>query len=140
MMYTREPGIMFIMDAYSMPMTPAPTTMSVRGITQSGRSTSSESKTWRSWKGIWPGRAGRVPVAMSTLSAVMSLDSSLSPGLVDVTERVCGPSNEPWPEITLILLRSSCSATMSRSRWTTADTWRKMSAVVNCRLSPDDLP
>ena len=57
------------MDAYSTPMTPAPTTTIELGTVSSSRIWS-ESSTRVPSNSTLVGRAGRVPVAMTTLSAV----------------------------------------------------------------------
>ena len=56
-------------EAYSMPITPAPTTTMLRG-TACRLMTPSESTIVRSSKSTLSGRAGRVPAAMMILSAV----------------------------------------------------------------------
>ncbi len=57
-------------EAYSTPMTPAPTTVIVRGTASSRRRMPSESMTRPSSKSTPFGRAGRVPTASTMLSAV----------------------------------------------------------------------
>ena len=56
------------MDAYSRPITPAPTTVSVRGMRRSSRMPS-ESSTVAPSKSTPAGRAGRVPTAITIRSA-----------------------------------------------------------------------
>ena len=56
-------------DAYSTPITPAPTTVIERGTRWSIRSRPSESMIVRSSKATVPGRAGLVPTAMTMRSA-----------------------------------------------------------------------
>jgi hypothetical protein len=63
----RAPNI----DAYSMPMTPAPTTVIVRGTRLCSFSSPSESITDSSSKRTEAGRAGRVPTARMMRSAVI---------------------------------------------------------------------
>ena len=62
------------MDAYSMPITPAPATTIDRG-TCSSRSTPSESITVRSSNATLSGRAGRVPVAITMFLALTRRDT-----------------------------------------------------------------
>jgi len=75
------------MDAYSIPMTPAPATTIDRG-TRSRWTIPSESITVRSSKSTVSGRAGRVPVAITTLAAV-ARRSRPSPSSIST---VCGSS------------------------------------------------
>ena len=71
MMVTFVPGRTLIMEAYSMPMTPAPTTMKERGTRSMPPHRSwSESNTRLPSYTAPSKRTGRVPQAMSTLSVV----------------------------------------------------------------------
>ena len=74
------------MDAYSMPITPAPTTTIERG-TRSRWLMPSESMIVLSSKATLGGRAGRVPVATTILSAV-----TLRVRLPSSTSMECGPT------------------------------------------------
>ena len=91
---TRVPSAANI-DAYSIPITPAPTTTREFG-SQSSETMSSESSTVRPSKATVEGRAGRVPVAITILAAVMrrSMPDTLS------TEIECGSRKRPWPAST----------------------------------------
>ncbi|MCU1630132.1 MAG: hypothetical protein JWP64_5081 [Pseudonocardia sp.] len=82
-------------EAYSMPMTPAPTTTIEVG-TRLSLTTASESTTWysSSSNSTSGGRAGRVPVAITILSAVTVL---WSPRAAPCTVTVCGSSNWAVP-------------------------------------------
>ena len=80
-----------IIDAYSAPITPAPTTVIVRGR-RSSLSIPSESITVRSSKETSVGRAGTVPTAITMRSAVQALAPS-SP--CTVTE--WGPEKDAKP-------------------------------------------
>ena len=79
------------MDAYSMPITPAPATIMDRG-TRSRCSTPSESITVRSSKATLAGRAGRVPVAITMFLAVIRWTWSRPSS----TSIVCGPRSAPF--------------------------------------------
>ena len=75
---TRVPSAANI-EAYSIPITPAPTTTSDPG-TRCSFSTASESITWSSSNSTSGGRAGRVPVAITMFAAVtVSLSPRASP-------------------------------------------------------------
>ena len=82
------------MDAYSIPMIPAPTTTIEAGMWSRSR-TPSESTMRRSSNSISFGRAGRVPVASTIRSALTLKSSSLRPS---VTSMVCGSRKVavPW--------------------------------------------
>ena len=80
----RRPNI----DAYSTPITPAPTTVMLRGSRWCRFSSPSESITCSSSNCTSCGRAGYVPAAMMMLAAVTCLAPSSS-----VIETVCSSSN-----------------------------------------------
>ena len=84
------------MLAYSMPTTPAPSTVMVFGIRGSCRIVS-ESKTVSPSKGTSSGRFGREPVAITKWSAV-SVRSSAPPG--GRTATAWGPAKRAWPSTT----------------------------------------
>ncbi len=90
------------MEAYSMPITPAPTT-TIESGTRSSRIMPSESITVRSSNSTLSGRAGRVPVAMMILSAVTLLPLPYS----STTSMVCGSRNLPEPTSVVTWLRES---------------------------------
>ncbi len=102
------------MEAYSIPITPAPATTIDRG-TLSRCTIPSESITVRSSNSTVSGRAGRVPVAMTTWSALARrtrpVPSSIS--------TVCGSTKLPVPVMILTRLRVSWLRTTSISRPTT---------------------
>ena len=81
------------MLAYSIPTTPAPSTVMVLGIRGSCRIVS-ESKSASLSKGTSSGRFGREPVAITKKSA-LSVRSSPPPG--GRTETACGPAKRAWP-------------------------------------------
>ena len=89
-------------DAYSMPMTPAPTTTMLRG-TAWRLMTPSESTIVRSSKSTLSGRAGRVPAAMTALSKLTRV-SRPEPAS---TQTEWASANRPVPVISEILLRAS---------------------------------
>ena len=99
-------------DAYSMPITPAPTTVIVRGTWCSSLSRPSESMTVRSSNSTDAGRAGRVPLAMMIRRA--RIGSSLSSILI-----VFASSNRAWPGSRPTRLRRNCSRTTAVSAATT---------------------
>ena len=102
------------MDAYSMPITPAPTTTIDRG-TRSRWMMPSESMIVFSSKATVEGRAGRVPVAMTILSAVIL---RVRPARSS-TSMLCGPTKYPMPCMIMTRLRVSWLRTTSFSRLTT---------------------
>ena len=79
---TRDPSAANI-EAYSMPITPAPTTRSASGIFSRCR-IPSESSTVRSLNSTLVGRAGRVPTAITIFSAVTWRLAPSSPETVTV--------------------------------------------------------
>ena len=108
---TRVPSAAKI-DAYSTPMTPAPTTTSESGTVSKVRIWS-ESRTLTPSKSTWSGRAGVVPVAMTTLSAVrVRCDPEPSMSI----ESVCGSRKLAAPAISSMWLRISCDRMTSVSR------------------------
>jgi hypothetical protein len=102
-------------EAYSTPMTPAPTTTMESG-TFSSESTWSESSTREPSNSTCEGRAGVVPVAMMILSAVR-VRNTCEPSMS--TERVCGSANDAMPGISSTWLRLSWALITSVSRPTT---------------------
>ena len=102
------------MEAYSIPITPAPATTIERG-TVCRWTIPSESMTVRSSNSTLGGRAGRVPVAITILSAVArrTRPSPLS------TSTVCGSMKLPVPVMLATRLRESWLRTTSISRPTT---------------------
>ena len=102
------------MDAYSIPMTPAPATTIERG-TLSRRTIPSESITVRSSNSTLAGRAGLVPVAMAILPA---LARRVRPS-PSSTSTVCGSMKPAVPVMIAIRLRDSWLRTTSISRPTT---------------------
>ena len=111
---TRVPSAANI-EAYSMPITPAPTT-TIESGTCSSCSTPSESSTRSPSNSTCDGRAGLVPVAITILSAVTV---SWSPRTVPSTLTVCGSSNWAVPPRMSTWLRSSWLRMISISRPTT---------------------
>ena len=111
---TRVPSAANI-EAYSMPITPAPTTTIELGTCWIC-STLSESSTRSSSNSTCDGRAGRVPVAMTIFSAVTVL---WSPRAVPCTVTVCGSSKWAVPPRISTWLRSSWLRMISTSRPTT---------------------
>ncbi len=118
------------MDAYSMPITPAPATTIERG-TFSRWTIVSESITVRSSNSTLAGRAGRVPVAITILSA---LARRLRPSPAS-TSIVCGSTNLPVPVRTVTRLRDSWLRTTSISRPTTWVVRAARSAMVMSSLT-----
>ena len=102
------------MDAYSIPITPAPATTIERG-TFSRWTIPSESITVRSSNSTLAGRAGRVPVAITILSA---LAWRLRPSPAS-TCTVCGSTKLQVPVSIVTRLRDSWLRTTSISRPTT---------------------
>ena len=102
------------MDAYSIPMIPAPATTIVRG-TRSSEMIPSESMTVRSSNSTLLGRAGRVPVAITIFSAVAR---RTRPALSS-TSTVFASTKYPVPVSILIPFRVSWLRTTSISRPTT---------------------
>ena len=102
------------MEAYSIPMTPAPATTIERG-TFSRWTIPSESMTVRSSNSTLSGRAGRVPVAMTILSA---LARRIRPAPSSIST-VCGSVKLPVPVRIVTRLRVSWLRTTSISRPTT---------------------
>jgi hypothetical protein len=116
-------------EAYSMPITPAPTTTIARG-TCGSCSTPSESSTVTSSNSTDFGRFGRVPVATMMFCAVTRRSSP-----TEVAETVCASTKcaSPWSSATP--LRASWFLTTSISRWITACVRQKRSSVVICSLT-----
>ncbi len=81
------------MLAYSIPTTPAPSTVIVFGMRGSCRIVS-ESKTVSPSKGTSSGRLGREPVAITKKSAVRVRVSAPFGG---VTATAWGPAKRAWP-------------------------------------------
>ena len=102
------------MEAYSIPITPAPATSIERG-TLSRFTIPSESMTVRSSNSTLAGRAGRVPVAITILSAVARRTRPSPPS----TSTVCGSTKLPVPVRIETRLRASWLRTTSISRLTT---------------------
>ncbi len=127
---TRVPSAANI-EAYSMPITPAPTTTIVCG-TASRFSTPSESTTRLPSNAISGGRAGRVPTPMTIFSAVTFCpDSSFS---LTRTSSVCGSTKRAVPLISRTRLRASWLRITSVSRpityWVRASrSWTVMSSL-----------
>ena len=118
------------MDAYSMPITPAPTITMDRG-TRSSDSTLSESMIVRPSNSTLAGRAGRVPVAMTMCSAV----SSRSWPVISRRATVCGSTKRPTPAYRDTWLRESWLRMTSTSRPTTCRVRGVRSATVMSSLS-----
>ncbi len=118
------------MDAYSMPITPAPATIMDRG-TCSRCSTPSESITRRSSNSTLSGRAGRVPVAITMSLAVIRRVRSRPSS----TSTVCGPAKHAVPEMMDTRLRVSWLRTTSISRPTTCWVRAVRSAMVISSLT-----
>jgi hypothetical protein len=116
-------------DAYSIPITPAPATTIDRG-TCSRWTIPSESITVRSSNSTLGGRAGRVPVAMTIFSALAR--RSLPPSS---TSTVCGSTKEPVPVRIVTRLRESWLRTTSISRPTTWLVLAARSAIVISSLT-----
>jgi hypothetical protein len=106
----RRPNI----DAYSTPITPAPTTTMLRGSRWWRCRSPSESMIVSSSKCTPFGRAGLVPQAMTMLAAVISFLPSSS-----VMQMVCSSTNEPSPNSSPTRLRRNCSRTTCASAPTT---------------------
>ncbi len=81
-------------DAYSTPITPAPTTVMERGTRRSIRSRPSESMIVRSSKATLAGRAGSVPTAMTIRSARIG---SSEPSILTVwsSSKQAPPGSQP---------------------------------------------
>ena len=122
-------------DAYSMPITPAPTTTIERG-TRSRWMMPSESMIVLSSKATLDGRAGLVPVAMTILSAV-TLRVRPPPSS---TSTACGPTKWAWPGMIVTRLRASWLRTTSLSRLTTCVVRAVRSAIVISSLTRYDCP
>ena len=118
------------MDAYSMPMTPAPATTMVRG-TCSRCTMPSESMIVRSSNATLAGRAGRVPTAITTASAV-TVRTRPCPSS---TSTVLGPANRALPARIVTRLRDSWLRTTSVSRLTTCWVRAARSAMVISSLT-----
>ena len=84
------------MLAYSMPITPAPSTIIVCGMRGSCRMVSL-SNTVSPSKGTSSGRFGREPVAITKNSAVRV---RISPPVGGVTASACGSTKRPCPRTT----------------------------------------
>ena len=117
------------MEAYSMPITPPPTTTSARGRCGSFRMPS-ESSTVESSNSTVFGRFGRVPTAITMLSAVMRRSS-----LPAVTATVCGSTKRASPCSICTWLRASWLRTTSTSRWITACVRQNRSSIVMSSLT-----
>ncbi len=117
-------------DAYSIPITPAPATTMVRG-TRSRCWMPSESMTVFSSNATLGGRAGLVPVAMMIASAV----SFRCRPAVSSTSSSCGPRKDPVPLSTVTRLRVSWLRTTSFSRVTTCRVRLARSAMVISSLT-----
>ena len=102
------------MDAYSIPITPAPATTIERG-TACRWTIPSESMTVRSSNSTLAGRAGRVPVAITILSALARRTRPSPPS----TSTVCWSRKRPVPVMVVTRLRVSWLRTTSISRPTT---------------------
>ena len=108
---TRVPSAANI-EAYSMPITPAPTTTMLAGICSIARMPS-ESTTRRSSNSTCGGRAGRVPVATTILAAVTVW---CSPRRSPTTSTACSSTNRAAPPSRSTRLRCSCARITSSSR------------------------
>jgi hypothetical protein len=117
-------------EAYSMPITPAPTTTIDRG-TRSRWAIPSESMIVRSSKSTLDGRAGRVPAAITIFSAL----TLLSRPLASTTVSVCGSANLPVPVTSVTRLRESWLRITSISRPITCWVRVDRSATVMSSLS-----
>src|SRR3954454_19882182 len=100
-------------DAYSTPITPAPTTVIVRGTRLSSLSSPSESMIVRSSNCTESGRAGRVPTAITMFFA---RTCSSIPWM----STVCGSTNVASPGSRPTRLRRNCSRVIAVSAATTA--------------------
>jgi len=89
------------MHAYSIPMTPAPTTIMVEGTRLRSKMPSASMMALPS-TGTSGEAAGTVPVAMTTRSAWMTM-AGPSPSIV----MVCGSTKEAWPSSTSTPLRAN---------------------------------
>ena len=115
-------------DAYSTPITPAPTTVIVRGTLCSSLSRPSESITVRSSNSTEAGRAGRVPHAMMMRRArIGSSESSI--------RTVLASSKWAWPGSNPTRLRRNCSRTTDVSAATTRAVRSISCSRVRCSLS-----
>ena len=101
-------------DAYSMPITPAPTTTSEFG-SQSRPRMSSELRTRWPSNATVAGLAGRVPTAITIFAAVTRRSSPDAA----VTFSVCGSAKRAWPFRSTTWFRASWARTTSMSRCTT---------------------
>ena len=109
---TLEPSAPNI-DAYSTPITPAPTTVIVRGTRLSSFSRPSESMIVRSSNSTDAGRAGRVPTAI-TIRFARTGSSEPSMRTVWSSSKAASPGSSPtW-------LRRNCSRVIAVSAATTA--------------------
>ncbi len=117
------------MDAYSMPITPPPTTTRARGMPLSWRMPS-ESRIVLSSNSTAAGRFGRVPTAITIFSAVARRAS-----LPWVTTTVCGSANVALPFRSATWLRASWLRTVSISRWITAWVRQNRSSMVISSLT-----
>ena len=109
---TLEPSAPNI-DAYSTPITPAPTTVIVRGTRLSSFNRPSESMIVRSSNSTDAGRAGRVPTAI-TIRFARTGSSEPSMRTVWSSVKAASPGSNPtW-------LRRSCSRVIAVSAATTA--------------------
>ena len=96
-------------EAYSTPITPAPTTTIVSGISSMWR-IPSESRTVRSLNATPSGWVGREPGARTNRSAPMRRSPSS-----ETTFSSLGPAKEAMPSTTVTWLRMSWSRTTLRS-------------------------
>ena len=101
-------------EAYSMPMTPAPTTTREFGSQSSPRTSSELRMRWPSNSTV-RGLAGRVPTAITIRAAVTRRSSPDAA----VMFRVCGSAKRACPFRSVTWFRASCARTTSMSRWTT---------------------
>ncbi len=108
-----------MIDAYSQPITPPPTTMKLLGM-RSIPSTSSESSTSGSSNGISGTRRGELPVAIRKMSAVI---------LRAPTSIVLASMNFAAPWITSTLWRMKFACSRSRSARVTISVWRMNSPI-----------
>ena len=119
-------------DAYSTPITPAPTTVIERGTRRSRRRSPSESMIVRSSKATVSGRAGRVPTAITIRSArITSSEPSIS--TVWSSSKRASPGSQPT------MLRRNCSRTTAVSAAITRavrsiSCWRTMRSVSSIRV------
>jgi hypothetical protein len=115
-------------DAYSTPITPAPTTVIVRGTRCASLSSPSESMIVLSSNSTVAGRAGRVPQARTILPAFTG--SSLpSIWTVLASTKVAAPCSRPTR------LRRNCSRVICVSAATTAAARSSSCWIASCSVS-----